>query len=321
VSEGLSSEDIARLFAAAKEGELPEVPRRKTHSRSIRKIDFSRPNKLSVVEQTHFERAHGMFCKNASDILTNELRSAIALEVINSSQFTWQAALEELPRPSLRGVVACAPGDGAILMSVEEGWVLRVIECMLGGSYTDRPAARELTEIDTILARNIFETLLRPLSSVWEDVLGLELSFLQFEIQDTTLEFLHPVEHTLELTIEVRDAKGAATIVLLVPYTAISEAGRSLLDGATRGVDRDAPAAESMWSALSVAKVEVRAEVGATDLTLGEAISLREQDIVRLGVAGEVVIAAGERGLFHARPGRSSNHRAVVILAPAEGSR
>jgi len=325
MSDLLSPDEIAQLFAAAKDGNLPEGPRRRARrSRSIRKVDFSRPMKLSLVEQRRFERAHGTFCRDAAASLSSELRSPLDLEVINSSQLTWQAALSDVPQPSVLGVAACEPGGTAILITVEEALMLRMIERLLGGRFGDTPTPRSLTEIDIALARRVFEDLLSTLSTVWQDLLGLSVSAQEFELHNTSLEYLPaihaPIQPTLELTIEVRDQSASSTIVLLVPFTAIECATKSLggsgakyTDGLTGG-EADG---EDLRGALGSVRVEVCAEVGELELTIGEVLALGEGDIVPLGTAENAGIAIGERRLHVVRPGLSGKRRAVKIVERA----
>ncbi|HTW42356.1 MAG TPA: FliM/FliN family flagellar motor switch protein [Solirubrobacteraceae bacterium] len=322
MSSVLSAEEIARLFEGAREGTLPDNQHAQAHhTRSVHKIDFSRPMKLSLVEQRRFEKAHASFCKQAGEHLSSELRATIELEVIDCSQLTWRGALDDAPQPSILGVAACA-ADEAIAICVERGLILRIIERQLGGNFADTPAARDLTEIDTMLARHAFELLIAPLSAVWQDLLGLSLRFVALEVHDTSLEYTPDIQPTLALTLEVRDELTSATIVLLVPHTAIEAASKQLDRRDGHGVDGHpgeghAAGNASMRAALGDTSVEVRAEAGAVSLTLGEILALARGDIVRLGGAGHAGIVVGEDRLHEVRVGLSGRQRAVQIIEPA----
>lgn len=319
----LSAEEIAKLFEGAREGNLPDgAPERRVHS--VHKIDFSRPMKLSLVAQRRFERAHEGFCRQAGDHLTGELRAPVELEVIDCSQITWQTALEDVPQPSILGVAACGPSE-AIVVCVERGLVLRMIDRQLGGSFTDIPHPRELTDIDTLLARHAFAMLLGPLSATWQELLGLTLAFVGFDLQNTPLEFTSEIQPTLELTMEVRDECASSTILLLVPHTAIEAASRQLdrRDASSAGghAEEDERADASIGGALRRAPVEVRAEAGATTMTIGEVLALGRGDIVPLGAAGDAGIVVGDSRLHDVRVGLCGNRRAVQVVGPTGGER
>jgi flagellar motor switch protein FliM len=325
MSEVLTPEEIAKLVASAKDGTLPDGPRAPTRrKRSIRSINFRRPMKLSMVEQRRFEHAHATFCRDAAMRMSSELREPIEFEVIDSAQLTWEAALHDVPQPSIQGIAVSVPGENTVLICVEEDLVLRMIERLLGGRFTDIPTARMLTQIDIVLARRIFEGLLATLSTVWRGLLGLKVSFLDFEAEDDTrsLELMQASQPTVELTIEARAEGTSSTLLLLVPWTAIKAAPRSLGEGTAKHPGRRADgeeSAEAVRSALGAVCVEVRAEAGAVPLTIGEVLALGEGDVVRLGAAGAAGITVGEDTLHRAKPGLSGTKRAVQIIE-AEGS-
>jgi flagellar motor switch protein FliM len=318
MTDVLSPDAIAKLFEAAEDGNLPDGPREQPRSQSIRKIDFARPMMFNLSEQRRFERAHTAYCSDAASRLTNELITPVELEVINSSQLSWSGALSEVPHFALVGVVACAPADSKILMCVEEALVLRMIERLLGGSFTDKPVSRKLTEVDMLLARNVFEWLLAPLSTAWRELLGLELSLVDLESRQECVELIPATEPTLELTIEARDESSSSTISLLVPQVTIKSAGKSLGDSSAEGPDAaEEGTAEAIRAALAPVRLEVRAEAGEIGLTIGEVLGLGEGDVVRLGTAGSACIVAGDRRLHRVRPGLCGRRRAVQIIEPA----
>jgi flagellar motor switch protein FliM len=321
MSDLLSPDQIAELVAAAKSGDAPPAhdapPSRRP--RRVRDIDFSRPTKLSPVEQRRFERSHATFCRTASLRLSTELRSQIELEVINSAQLTWSTALRDVPQPSILAALATVPGEGKVGLCLEQSLVFRMIELMIGGSGDhDTPLDRSATEIELALARRIFQSLVASLSIVWQDMLGLSLSLVELESQNASVELVPPSEPTLVLTVETRDETASSTISLLVPYASIAAASERLRGKSTEEQALDRDAAVAMRSAIGAVGVELRAELGATELTIGEVLALGEGDIVRLGAAGSAGVFLGDTRLRSIRPGRSGKHRAVQIVEPGE---
>jgi flagellar motor switch protein FliM len=336
VSDVLTAEQIAE-FAAGDQLTAPGGPRRRP--RRIRDIDFSRPTKLSPAEQTRFEQAHAAFCRAMSVRLTTELRSSIELVVVGSAQLTWAAALRDVPQPSILAVAALGPPkrrreddsppvptqpqpETNILISVEQNLAFRMIERLIGGTHTDTDIDRGLTEIEAGLARRIFSSLLATLSVAWQELLGVNLRLVDLESQNVSVELAAPSDPTLVLTMEVRDRGGSATISLLVPYASIASASKRLSGKAPEsdeGRQPDHEAAEAMRTAIGGVDVELRAEVGAVSLTIGEVLALGVGDILRLGPAGSEGVFIGETRLNRARPGRSGGRRAVQIADQLEG--
>jgi flagellar motor switch protein FliM len=224
MSGTLTPDQVADFVIAAKRGEsASHAGGEARRARRIRPLDFSRPMKLSPVEQGRFENAHANFSRDASMRLSSELRSPIELEVTSFAQLTWAAALRDVPRPSVLAVASTAPLGTAILICIQEPLLVAMIERLLGGLPVDPPASRSRTEIDMALTRRIFGSLTEALSVVWQELLALRLSFVDVEPQHANVELVPPSEPTLALTIEGRDESVTAGISLLVPYSATAE--------------------------------------------------------------------------------------------------
>ena len=325
MSDVLSPDQIAELVAAAKDGDVAVKQSVRAHRpRRVREIDFSRPTKLGPDEERRFERAHETFCRSASMRLSAELRSPIELEIINVAQLTWAAALGDVPQPSVFGVVLSAPLETSILICVEQSLVFRMIERLIGGGYTETPVSRSLTEIELALARGMFGSLLATLSVVWHELLGLSLSLVELESQIANVELAPPSEPTLVLTIETRDESTSSTISLLVPYRSIVSVSERL-SGKFSEIGEALPPDEEMIqvvrTAIGSVDVELRVEVGAIELTIGEVLALGEGDVVRLdaAVSTGAYLCAGDERLHRARPGRSGSRRAVQIVEQLGG--
>ena len=333
MSEVLTPQQLADVAASVADAQTaPGGTARRP--RRIREIDFSRPTKLSPLEQTRFEQAHAAFCRSMSLRLSTELRTSIEFEVVNSAQLTWAAALRDVPQPSILAVAASGPrkrrrGDDtpeepappvtetSFLISVEQPLLYRMIERLIGGGTTDTVIDRGLTEIELGLARRIFGSLLTQLSVVWQELLGVGLRLVDIESQNVSVELAAPSDPTLVLTMAAHDRAGSATISLLVPYASIAAATKRLGGRSGENDESTKPGDESveaMRSAMGNVDVELRAEVGAVSLTIGEVLALRIGDVLKLGQAGSEGVYLGEKRLNRARPGRSGGRRAIQIV-------
>jgi len=323
MNEVLTPDQIAELVAAAKEGDVPERTHPTRRPRRVREIDFTRPVKLAPDQERRFERAHETFCRTASTRLSAELRSPVELEVINIEQLTWAAALAGVPQPSIFGVVATKPLDTTVLLCVEQPLIYRFIERLIGGGNSETGPTRGLTEIELALTRRTFLGMLEQLSSVWQELFGLELSLLELESQVANVELAPPSEPTVALTIETRGEHSSSTMSLLIPHRSIAAVTGRLSgqysDMGEAGLDE--ALGELVRGSVGAVEVDVRAEVGTIDLTIGEVLGLAEGDVLRLGTpagAGVYVCVDGVR-LHRARPGRSGSRRAVEIVENLEG--
>jgi len=329
VSEILSSDQIAALVEAAKDGSLVEKSEegRTRRSKRVRDIDFSRPTKFTQDQQRRIERSHEAFCRATGTRLSAEMRVEFELEVINVAQLTWATALTDVPSGSIYATVETVPLGSRLVVTAETGAVLWMVERLLGGGLgadSARRPNRELTEIELTLTRRVFDTILDQLSMTWDELVGLQLRVLELETTVSNLQVAPPSEPTLSLTIEMRADGASSTISVLVPYRSIESVMHKLPTGhysellGETAADEETTAA--VRQALGGVEIELRAEVGGVELTIEEVLSLKEGDIVPLGVRASsgVLLCAGPVAVHRVQPGRNGRRRAVSVVERLE---
>jgi flagellar motor switch protein FliM len=284
-------------------------------------VDFRRPRQFNNEAQRKLRRALDTFCRTASSRLSAELRTAVDLEVINLDQLTWSDAHGQLPGSSMTAILACEPIGTRLLLSAEQPLLVSAIERMLGGSGESSPPQRRLTDIDMMLAGQLFEALIEQLSIIWEELLGTHLSVAGLVSPQQSAQVAPTSEPTLAFTVEAKLLRASMALVLLVPYRGIAP----VADRLTAADDMLIEAADSnaLDRGIRRVRMEVRAEVGAVDLPIGEVLSLAPGDIVPLHVhsSAGVTLFVDDTAVERGRPGRSGSRRAVQILSPGETAR
>ena len=303
--------------------DVPEHAERGAHQRRRRRVqalDFRRPMKLSAGEETRLGRSHGRFCRDASVRLSAELRAAVELEVLNVAQLTWAAACDGMPA-SIIAIFTAEPLGTSILVALEESFALRAIDRLLGAGHEAPAVSRPLTDIDMALVRRVFDTLADGLSSTWSELFDQQLRLATIE-RESSVDLVSTSESTLVLTIEARDGAGSSLISILIPYASIAAVAGRLDGGPVNAADgRRADATRGvMAAAVGTVEIELRAEIAALEMRVEEILALSPGDVIDLGDGGgEGIYGGDDRRLYRVRPGRSGKHRAVQIIARADG--
>jgi flagellar motor switch protein FliM len=319
MSELLTPDKIAALVDAAKSGQLPDAGGQKSSRRSprLRTVDFSRPTKFSADQQRRITRATETFCQTANTRLSSELRVPVELEVINTIQLTWSAAQQQLPSNSLSVLLEVDPIGTRMLLTAEQPFVLAGLEALLGGSPDRPPKERRLSEIDWSLTRRLFESLVTPLSMVWQDLGGVTLRCGEIDPHDAS-QAASVSEPTFTILIELRMAKQSFALGLLIPWIAI-EPVVDVISGVDENDEtEDLAAASPMQKAMSDVPVTLRAEVASVDMQVTDILSLAPGSIVKFGVPADdgVMLYAENVRLARAQPGSHGPRRAVQISGP-----
>jgi flagellar motor switch protein FliM len=312
----LSTDAIAALVDAAREGRLPEEPQAPVRRRRMRAVDFTRPTKFTAEQERRLKRALEAFCRTSSTRLSAELRMPLELEVINATQLTWSNAHAQIPSASLSGVAICDPIGTRMLLSAELSLVLGAIELLLGGGNGSGVRERRLTDIDNALAKHFLERILAQLSVIWNDLVGIDISLENVDMHLETAQMAPVSEPTLSLTMEARLDGNSATLALLVPWSAIAPVADrfSASDdaAAARGDDEIA----SVRRAVGRVEMTVRAEVASVEMPIESVLGLKPGDMLKLNspADGGITVFADKVPVHTAKPGRSGARRAVQIV-------
>jgi flagellar motor switch protein FliM len=313
----LSAEEVAALVEKAKQGQLPDQPSSTSARRSLRlrTVDFSRPTKFTADHQRRIARAIDTFCQTSVTRLSSELRTAIELETINTTQATWSGAQAQLPAGSLWVTLDVQPLGTRMLFTVEQSFILMCLDCLLGGTPDKPPRERRFSEIDTMLTQRLIESMVHQMSLVWHDLAGITLSIVEIETFNDASQIAAVSEPTLVVVIESRINKHSASMALLIPWLAIDPVADHLSGKESSAPEADLAGAAEIGRAVSSVPVTLRAEVAAVDMPIDEILALGPGSVIKLGIQAEqgVTLFAENVKLARAQPGANGPRRAIQV--------
>lgn len=283
----------------------------------VREIDFRRPSKFAREQVRRIEHTHRAFCRSASSRLGTELRTDVGLRVARTDQLPYSTVMvDEVPPAALVAVLELRPLGTQAVLILELPLAFRLVERLLGGGDALGEDTRDgLTDVELAVARRALQSIVEPLSTTWLDLAGVELVLTATSATPTTVQIVPPSEPTLVIVIEAELDGVLSPVRLCVPYRSIAGVTERL-DHGEYGHDIAAAAANgAARMAVAGVELELRAEVGAVEMTLDEVLRLRAGDIVRLRRPADegVVLCIGDQPMHVADPGRNRNRRAVRI--------
>jgi len=313
----LSRDQVAALVEAAKQGHLPEqsTPAGQRRGQRLRTVDFSRPTKFTSDHQRRISRAIDTFCQTSVTRLSTELRTAIELETINTTQATWSAAQAQMPAGSLWVTLDVQPIGTRMLLTIEQSFILMCLDCLLGGAPDKPPRERRFSEIDTMLTQRLIESMVHQMSLVWHDLAGITLSIIDIESFNDASQIAAVSEPTLVVVIESRVNKHSASMALLIPWLAIDPVAEHLSGKETNAPEAAMAGAAEIGRAVATVPVTLRAEVAAVELPIDEILALGPGSLIKLGMQADqgVTLFAENVKLARAQPGCNGPRRAIQV--------
>ena len=291
----------------------------------VREIDFRRPSKFTRDQIRRLQNAHESFCRSAQSRLSAELRTPLQLEVIGTDQLPYSTVMaEEVPPHALVTTLDIEPLETEILLIMEMQLALSLVDRLLGGSGALQAAnSSTMTEVEVAVARRALSSLIAPLSDTWLDFADVQLSISQTSVLPMSVQIVPPSEPCLLLNFQV-DVDGLFSIMTLcMPHRSVGPLMHRLeqaqFGGARDSVD--VGVSHAVRSAMKGVEVELRAEVGAVELTLEDVLSLRAGSVVplRRPVSKGVTVYAADVPAYSAVPGRNGKARAVQVRGRVGG--
>jgi flagellar motor switch protein FliM len=190
------------------------------------------------------------------------------------------------------------------------------VDRLLGGDGRTNIVDRPLTDVDRLISRRFFATLVYCLSQAWKELCGEDLDLQRIMSYEQVADVCAIEEPTLVLTLEVKLDRVSTVTAILVPFNAIS----ALLARIRSAPAPDGSSGAALAASLGDIDIDLRAEVGATELTADEVLALKPGDVIALDTHGKgaVRLCADNVALATARPGRNGRRRAVSVVERLE---
>jgi flagellar motor switch protein FliM len=284
----------------------------------VREVDFRRPSKFAREHVRRLEHAHENFCRTASSRLSAELGTPLELTVDYSDQLRYGSAMAELAPHSFAAVLDVGDLEAQIALVLDVGLALRLVDRLLGGGEPRTVTKPGMTDVEHAIARRAVASLVEPLSATWQDLGADNLQIASTATSLLNVQLVSASDPTLLLHMEASIDGITAPVTLVLPHSSVEP----IVDGLERTQFGNAPGDDAVTAAVEAAvngvEVDVRAEVGAVELTLAQLRELHVGQVLplRRPVSAGVVLRAGDVPAYVAAPGRNGNSRAVQIQAP-----
>lgn len=298
--------------------------------------DFRRPDKLSKENLRSLQVLHDTFANHYSSTLSGYLRSQVQIDVVSVEQLSYDEYSKAVSS-SLLNILNVQPLEGQAIFEIGFGILFCMLDRLLGGSGAAGPIARDLTDIERVLAENLVHAALQHMTGAWEPV-----SPLKFEVasMETSLQFVQivPGNDTVVLVMfEVCMGEHKGSMSLCIPYLLLKPilARLSTQRWLSSTVKKPSPLhAAGLAQRLRATKVPCVARLGTAQISVADLVGLqigqtlpmsvgdKADEDARTGRIGTVDLMIGGQVKFRGRTGLRGKKLAVqieeVVAAPLE---
>ncbi|OWZ84238.1 flagellar motor switch protein FliM [Natranaerobius trueperi] len=320
MSEVLSQSEIDDLLSAISTGDLEmEQAKKEESTKKVKPYDFRRPAKFSKDQIRTIQMINENFARLLSTYLSAYLRTYVEIELASVDQVTYDEFMRSLASPTIMGVFSAPPMEGNSLLELNPNIAFAIIDRLLGGPGDSFESTGELTEIEEVVVKKIFDRMLSSMKEAWKNVGDVEIQFERIENNPQFTQVVSPNEivSVVAFSVKIGDSEGLFNICLpyifLEPVIDKLSARFWFATGHPKKITDEE--SQALKDRLQKTEIPVIAELGSTNITVKDFLNLQEGDVISLDrqYEEEIDIIVGRETKFKGKPGSLKKKLAVQI--------
>lgn len=285
--------------------------------RSVHLYDFKHPDRVSKDQLRALRTIHDGFARTFGTYLSGTLRTLVDINLLSIDQAAYSEYMLSLSVPSCLYIVSSNQLKGSMIFEISPQFSLLVVDRLLGGMGAKQDSHRELTIIEQSILRRVIDSGLSALADSWRNVSPLSLYVESYESNPQFVQIAPASESAVIISCEIVVRDYTYPLNICFPYFVLEPKLSNLSTGWSNLSSRSIRPSEhaEMVERIRLSKLPIRAQLGATTLTMQEYLGLKLGDVVVLDQRKDdpVKVWVDKRVKFWAEPGNSNHQQAIRI--------
>ncbi len=320
----LSQDEVDALLKGVQSGEIDTEVARDRLLSGIRNYDFTNQERIIRGRMPGLELANEKFSRFFRNSISNLLMKFVDISINNVEVTKFGEFMKIIPFPSSINIFKMEPLKGYALFVVEAPLVFAFVEFFFGSSNARyvKSEGRSFTHIEQNVIRKIVNIALKDMASAWSGIAQITPEFVSSEMSPQFVTIVTPSELVIKVEIHIELEDFTGKLFFCIPYSMIEPVKEILYSG----IQTDKFALDQNWVAyikelLEDSYVEIKAEIGRVQLTLGELVELEAGSVINLGKASNSEIPVKVEGItkFYGVPGYSRGSQAIKLTKVVKG--
>lgn len=273
---GLRSALAEQVANVAEEG-APQAPH-------IHTYDFKHPARVNRTQMRALENLHDNFARLLSSTFSGAMRQVVDVDTAFIDQTTYAEFIMSLSNPACSYQFTLGPTNGQVVLDVAMPIVFAAVDRIFGGKgASEGVQARQITPIEMGVINRIAKRMIEDLEATWEPVLPVEISDVELETNPEFMQITAANEIVVLLAFEVNTSNASGLVSLCYPFFTLESILPRLGQASyvQMDVDREKVQRDNRLR-LGGMSLDVRGELGSTQISLGQARALKVGDVVAL---------------------------------------
>lgn len=321
----LSQNEIDDLLSALSSGEMDaDQLKKEKGEKKVRVYDFKRALRYSKDQIRSISRIHENFARLLTNFFSAQLRTYVHISVASVDQIPYEEFIRSVPKVTILNVYSMAPLSGRIIFEFNPNVAYAMLDRLLGGRGKSLNKVDTLTEIEKILMTQLFEKGLENVKEAWSTVADIEPVLEEFEVNPHFLQLVSPNETVVVVSLNTKIGESIGKINICIPHVVLEPIISKLsvhywMETGTK--ESNPEEYKNLSRNIEKAKVDLRAVLGDTDITMDELLNLQVNDVIALNqpIDQPLLLHVDKNPKFYVQPGKQRNKLAVQIFEEFEG--
>ncbi|BBP01217.1 flagellar motor switch protein FliM [Sulfuriferula nivalis] len=201
--------------------------------------------------------------------------------------------IRNLVVPTNLNLVQIKPLRGTALIVFEPTLVFMIIDNLFGsdGRFHTRVEGRDFTQTEQRIIQRVLNIFFENYEKSWSHIYNIEFEYIRSEMNTQFANIATPNEVVVTTTFSIEIGPMHGDIHVCMPYSMV-EPIRDLLTSTLQGetMDVDKRWTKMMTQQIQTAEIELVANMGSADTTLGKVLNMQVGDIIPLKIP-ETILA------------------------------
>ncbi|MGL4249919.1 MAG: flagellar motor switch protein FliM [Aeromonas sp.] len=314
MSDLLSQDEIDALLHGVDDVEEEETGG--ASAVGVAQFDFSSQDRIVRGRMPTLELVNERFARHMRISLFNMMRRTAEVSINGVQMLKFGEYVHTLFVPTSLNMVRFRPLKGTALITMEARLVFILVENFFGGDgrYHAKIEGREFTPTERRIIQMLLKLIFEDYKDAWAPVMDVGFEYLDSEVNPAMANIVSPTEVIVINSFHIELDGGGGDVHVAMPYSML-EPIRELLDA---GVQSDKGDADVRWSKalrdeIMDVKVELRAKLLETEISLRELMELQPGDIIPVEMPEHLLVFVEDLPTYHAKMGRSRDNVALKI--------
>ena len=314
MSDLLSQDEIDALLHGVDDVEEEELG--SAGDPGIAQFDFSSQDRIVRGRMPTLELVNERFARHMRISLFNMMRRTAEVSINGVQMLKFGEYVHTLFVPTSLNMVRFRPLKGTALITMEARLVFILVENFFGGDgrYHAKIEGREFTPTERRIIQMLLKLVFEDYKDAWAPVMDVGFEYLDSEVNPAMANIVSPTEVIVVSSFHIELDGGGGDFHVAMPYSML-EPIRELLDA---GVQSDKGDTDVRWSKalrdeIMDVKVELKAKLLETELSLRELMELRPGYIIPVEMPENLLVFVEDLPTFHAKMGRTKENVALKI--------